>query len=131
MPKTFKTRIKLGASAEDVYSALTNPFALELWTGYPAKMSTEVGSEFELWEGDICGQNLEFEPNRLVKQEWYFGEQTEKSIVTMKIFANGAEKSTLDVEQTNIPDEDFDDLTEGWRDTYLAALKQFLEEGDD
>ena len=64
MPKTFKTRIKLGASAEDVYSALTNPFALELWTGYPAKMSTEVGSEFELWEGDICGQYLDFYPNK-------------------------------------------------------------------
>lgn len=131
MPKTFKTRVKLGASAEDVYSALTNPFALELWTGYPAQMSTEPGSEFELWEGDICGRNLEFIQNQLVRQEWYFGEQEEQSIVDLRILPNGANKSTLEITHTNIPDEDFADLTDGWRNMYIAALKQFLEEGDD
>ncbi len=54
-----------------LYSALTNPFTIELWSGYPAVMSTEPGSEFSLWEGDITGKNLEFVQDRKVVQEWY------------------------------------------------------------
>ena len=49
--KTFKKTFKINAEPSDVYSALTNPFTIELWSGYPAQMSTEPGSEFSLWEG--------------------------------------------------------------------------------
>ena len=82
--KDYKTRIKIKAEAEDIYAALTNPFTIELWSGYKAEMSTEAGTEFSLWEGDISGKNLEFEENKKVVQQWYFGEQPEPSIVTHK-----------------------------------------------
>ncbi len=36
MFKDFKTRIKIQAEVEDVYAAFTNPFTIELWSGYPA-----------------------------------------------------------------------------------------------
>ena len=68
--KNFSTRLVVDALPEDVYAALTNPFAIELWTGYKAIMCTEPGSEFELWEGDICGRNIRFEQDRLIEQEW-------------------------------------------------------------
>lgn len=128
MTKDFYTKIKLNAPPEDVYAALTNPFALELWTGYPAKMSTEEGSEFELWEGDIAGRNLRFEENRLIEQQWYFGDEGPESIVTFKIHERGASASVLEVKQTNIPAEDYDDLVGGWQESYLDSLKLFLEE---
>ena len=44
--KTFKKTFKINAEPSDVYAALTNPFTIELWSGYPAQMSTEPGSEF-------------------------------------------------------------------------------------
>ncbi len=128
MTKDFSIKLKLNAMPDEVYAALTNPFAIELWSGYPAKMSTEEGSEFELWEGDIVGKNLRFEENRLIEQQWYFGDEGPESIVTFKIFARGAEKSTLEVHHTNIPAEDYDDLVEGWKSTYLEPLRVFLEE---
>ena len=40
MPKDFKTYVKINALPEEVYDALTKPFAIELWTGEPAIMST-------------------------------------------------------------------------------------------
>ncbi len=128
MTKEFHTKMKLNAMPEEVYAALTNPFAIELWSGYPATMSTEEGSEFELWEGDICGRNLRFEENRLVEQQWYFGDDGPESIVTFKIFARGAEKSVLEIHQTNIPADDYDDLVAGWQESYLEPLRAFLEE---
>jgi activator of HSP90 ATPase len=77
--KTFKKTFKINAEPSDVYSALTNPFTIELWSGYPAEMSTEPGSEFSLWEGDIAGKNIEFVQDKKVVQEWFFGEQKVQS----------------------------------------------------
>lgn len=83
--KTFKKTFRINAEPSDIYSALTNPFTIEIWSGYPAIISEEPESEFSLREGDITGRNLEFIKYRKIIQEWYFGEQTDKSIVTISI----------------------------------------------
>lgn len=126
MTKDLKFRVKIAAEPEDIYAALTRPLAIELWTGYSAKMSTEPGSEFELWDGDICGRNIEFEENFKIVQEWYFGNQEKPSIVTMKLFKQRA-KTQVEVNHTNIPIDDFDDIKEGWIDNYFSAVKDFVE----
>jgi activator of HSP90 ATPase len=123
--KTFKKTFKINAEPSDIYSALTNPLTIELWSGYPAKMSTEPGSEFSLWEDDLTGKNLEFIPDKKVVQEWYFGDQAEKSVVTISISPDG-ENSLVTVEHTNIPDEDFVDISEGWREYYFGAIINFF-----
>jgi activator of HSP90 ATPase len=123
--KTFKKSFKVKAEPSDIYAALTNPYTIELWSGYPAKMSTEPGSEFSLWEGDITGKNIEFVENRKVVQEWFFGEQPEKSIVTITISPD-RENSLVTVEHSNIPDEDFADIAEGWREYYIDAISHFF-----
>ncbi len=123
--KTFHKTFRINAEPSDVYSALTNPFTIEIWSGYPAIMSEEPGSEFSLWEGDITGRNLEFIKDRKIVQEWYFGEQTDKSIVTISIQSD-KEDSQVTVEHTNIPDKDFADIAEGWREYYIGAIAVFF-----
>lgn len=123
--KTFKKTFKINAEPSDVYAAITNPYTIDLWSGYPAVMSEEPGTEFSLWEGDITGKNLEFIRNRKVVQEWYFGNQTEKSVVTITIQPD-KENSVVTVEHTNIPDEDFAEITEGWKEYYFGAIISFF-----
>lgn len=123
--KTFKKTFRINAEPSDVYAALTNPYTIELWSGYPAEMSEVPGSEFSLWEGDITGRNIEFIPGRKLVQEWYFGDQVEKSIVTIDILPEGG-NSAVSVEHTNIPDEDFNDIAEGWREFYIGAIMSFF-----
>lgn len=123
--KTFKKTFKINAEPSDIYSALTNPLTIELWSGYQAKMSTEPGSEFSLWEGDITGKNLEFIKDRKVVQEWYFGDQADKSLVTISISPDG-ENSLVTVEHSNIPDNDFAEISEGWREYYIGAIVNFF-----
>jgi activator of HSP90 ATPase len=123
--KTFKKTFKINAEPSDIYSALTNPHTIELWSGYPAQMSTEPGSEFSLWEGDITGKNLEFVQDRKVVQEWYFGDQIEKSIVAITIMPDRG-NSIITVEHTNIPDNEFDGIAEGWKEFYVDAISIFF-----
>mgnify|MGYP001070814604 FL=1 len=123
--KTFKKTFRINAEPSEVYSALTNPYTIELWSGYPAEMTTEPGSEFSLWEGDITGRNIEFVQDKKLVQEWYFGEQSEKSIVTISIFPD-KDNSSVTVEHTNIPDEEFDNIAEGWREYYIGAIISFF-----
>lgn len=124
--KEFTKRYKINAEPSDIYAALTNPFTIELWSGYAAKMSTVPGSEFEMWEGDICGQNIEFEENKKIVQEWYFGDQEEKSIVTIRLFDMKKYTEIL-LLHTNIPADDYKDITIGWNEYYMGAIKEFFE----
>ncbi|MBK3517013.1 SRPBCC domain-containing protein [Carboxylicivirga marina] len=127
MYKDYKTRIKVNAEMEDAFAAFINPFTIELWSGYPAVMSKEANSEFSLWEGDITGRVLEVEDEKKIVQEWYFGEQEASSIATIKFFPQSGGKVQIDLLHTNIPEEAYDDIVEGWNDYYLGAIKTFLE----
>lgn len=125
--KDLKKYYTLNATPEEVYAALTQPATIQLWSGTEAIMSTEVGSEFSLWEGSIEGKNIEFEKDKKIVQEWYFGEQEEASIVTFKLFAD-KNKTSIDLRHTNIPDEDYDDIVAGWNEVYMGSLIEFYEE---
>jgi uncharacterized protein YndB with AHSA1/START domain len=125
--KDFKKYYIIPAAPEDVYKALTVETTLELWTGEKAEMKAEPGTEFSLWEGSISGKNLEFVEGKMIVQQWYFGEQPEPSIVTIKLHQH-AQGTSMEVRHTNIPDEDFDDISDGWTHSYAQALIDFYDE---
>ncbi len=122
--KDFKKYYIIPTEPEILYAALTNPATIRLWTGEPAEMSTEPNSEFSLWDGSISGRNLVFEPNRKIVQQWYFGDQAEDSIVTILLHPH-KQGTSVELRHTNIPDEAFDEITEGWTNTYFGSLFEF------
>jgi activator of HSP90 ATPase len=113
------------ATVEEVYTALTNPLTIELWSGYPAQMSTEPGSEFSLFEGDVVGKNLEFKPNMLIKQQWYFEGEALDSIVTITLRPE-KRNTIVELDHTNVPDNMREEMTEGWKRIYFGSLKRFF-----
>lgn len=125
--KDLKKYFIIPASPEEVYAALTNPITIQLWSGDKAEMSTVPGSEFSLFDGSIVGKNLAFEEDRMLTQQWYFGDQPEESIVTIKLHPH-KQGTSAELRHTNIPDHDFDDITEGWENSYFGAIIEFYEE---
>jgi uncharacterized protein YndB with AHSA1/START domain len=125
--KDYKNYYIIGASPEEVFIALTNPATLQLWTGEPAIMSTEPGSEFSLWEGSIEGKNISFEPGKKIVQQWYFGEQEEASVVTLLLHPH-KQGTSAELRHINIPDEAYDEIVEGWNEVYFESLINFYEE---
>ena len=124
--KDYKKYYILPASPEEVYVALTNPATIQLWTGAKAEMSTEPGSEFSLWDESIAGRNIEFEEGKKIVQEWYFGDQEEASIVTIKLHVH-RQGTSVELRHTNIPDSAFDDIVKGWDESYFGSLIEFYE----
>jgi activator of HSP90 ATPase len=126
MLKNYTQQYFIKATPEEVYTALTNPFTIELWTGYPAEMQEKEGTEFSLWEGDIVGKNLKFERNKKIVQEWYFGDQEESSIVTILLFKT--KKGTrVKLVHENIPEVAYENMKMGWNDYYFGNLKRFFD----
>jgi activator of HSP90 ATPase len=122
--KDFKKYFIIPAPPQDVYLALTNPLTIHLWSGDEAEMSTEPNSEFSLWDGSIVGKNLEFEQDKKIVQQWYFGEQAEPSIVTIKLHED-KKGTSVELRHTNIPDEAYDDIVEGWVGSYFGSIEEF------
>ena len=125
--KDYKKYYILHASPEEVFAALTNPVTIRLWTGEEAVMSTEPGSEFSLWDGAISGRNIAFEEGRSITQQWYFDGQEEDSIVVIKLHPHKSGTS-VELKHINIPDDAFEDISEGWDYNYFGSLMEFYEE---
>lgn len=123
--KDYKKYFFIPAPPDEVYAALTNPVSLQLWTGETAEMNTEPGSEFSLWDGSITGRNMAFEEGKTIIQHWYFGDEPGQSMVTVKLHHDKSGTS-LELKHTNIPDRDYEDMVEGWNNSYMASLIEFL-----
>jgi uncharacterized protein YndB with AHSA1/START domain len=116
------------AQPEEVYAALTNEATIQLWTGDNASMTAIVGEEFSMWDGSIVGKILELEEGKKIVQQWYFGEEEHTpSIVTIKLHKDN-KGTSLELRHTNIPEEDYDDIVDGWNTTYIADLIEFYED---
>jgi len=120
----IKIAQKIKGSPEEVYRALTNPFTIQLWTDEPAIMEEKAGTEFSLFNGNVSGRNVEFIPNQLIRQIWYF-EGTDSEVL-IKIFPDKSNTRII-VEQTGVPEEAYENILKGWKESYLGPLTDFFE----
>jgi len=123
--KNIKRYYILNAEPKDVYNALTNKKMLDIWTGEEAEMEPVAGTAFSLWGGSITGVNIEFEENKKIVQQWFFEGEQDDSIVTMKLHPH-KQGTSLELSHTNIPDEAYENISEGWDDDYFGALNELF-----
>ncbi len=125
--KDFKKYYVITAPPDQVYLALTNEATFQLWSGDQADIQAEPGGEFSLWDGSIVGKFIELEPASKIVQQWYFGDQQEKSVVTIKLHPH-AQGTSVELRHTNIPDADYLEIVDGWNDVYFGSLMEFYDE---
>ncbi len=125
--KDFKKYYIIAAPPDQVFLALTNEATFQLWSGDQADIQAEPGGEFSLWDGSIVGKFLELEPPNKIVQQWYFGDQPEESIVTIKLHLH-AQGTSVELRHTNIPDTEYQDIVDGWNDVYFGSLSEFYED---
>jgi activator of HSP90 ATPase len=125
--KTIVQDYHINAHIEKVWEALVNVQEINGWGGGPAKMDDKTGTKFSLWGGDIYGTNIEVEVFKKLVQEWYGGKWEEPSIVTFKLEKKG-DSTKLILVQENVPDNEYEDIDQGWKDYYLGPLKSYVEQ---
>jgi len=124
--KTIKQTYKINAPAKKVWQALIDHKEIDYWGAGPATMDDKVGTEFSLWNGDIHGKNIEVVDGKKLVQEWFGGDWDEPSIATFTLSEKDG-RTTIELHQTNVPDSDFDDIADGWKQYYLGPIKEYLE----
>lgn len=124
--KIIKKTYVINAPIEKVWDALVNPSTINKWGGGPVKVSSNEGSRFELWGGDIYGKNTKVVKNKVLEQEWFGGKWEKSSKLRFELSEKDG-KAQLVLHHENIPAEDFDDIDKGWDDYYLGPIKNLLE----
>ncbi len=125
--KNLRKTVHIKATREEIFTAITNPLTIELWTGYPAEMEPVPNSPFSMFDGDITGILLAIEPFSMIEQQWDFEEQSVPSVARIELFEDG-NKTRIELNHSNIPDEAFDNIHTGWKEYFFGALKSYLED---
>jgi activator of HSP90 ATPase len=129
MSKAIKQTATFKAAPHAIYEALMDERKHAAFTGGDAKISRKVGGKFTIYGGDIEGKNLELVPDQKIVQTWRYSDWPEGHYSIATFALEPTEKGTrLIFTQTDVPDEKYEDIKQGWKDYYWAPMKVMLED---
>jgi activator of HSP90 ATPase len=126
--KTINQTVTFKATPHYIYETLMDSKKHAELVGDEAKINKKVGAKFSIYGGEIEGVNLELVPDRKIVQSWRYsdwpeGHYSKATFVLEEI--KGATK--LSFTQTEVPEELYEDVSQGWRDYYWSPMKEMLE----
>ena len=128
--KTIEQSVTFNASPHDVYEALMDSEKHSRFTGAKAVISREVGGAFTAYDGALSGTILELVPDAKIVQSWRGSDDGwvpgHYSTATFSLEAMDP-GTRLTFVQTGVPEQSFEQITQGWQDYYWAKMKQMLE----
>ena len=126
--KTIRETVTLKASPHDVYEVLMDSKKHARFTGGKASISREVGGKFSAFDGYAEGVNLELVPDKKIVQTWRAEDWPEGHYSRVTFSLNKVEGGTrLTFTQSGVPEEQHEDVSQGWQDYYWAPMKDMLE----
>ena len=128
MGKNIRQTVTLKAAPHEVYEVLMDQKKHAKLVGSEASISRKAGGKFVIYGGDIEGKNLELVPDQKIVQTWRFSDWPEGHFSTVTFVFTPVEKGTrLTFTQTDVPDDKYEDIKQGWTDYYWSPLKQMLQ----
>ena len=124
----FEVSALIPASPEVVYEAWLDSEGHTKMTGGEAKVSSEVGGEFEAWDGYIQGRNLELEYGKRIVQSWRtseFAENEADSRIEVTFDREG-DGTKVTLRHTNLPPHG-EQYEQGWVDSYFVPMQEYFE----
>jgi activator of HSP90 ATPase len=126
--KTIRQSVIFKASPHEVFEALMDSNKHSEFTGEKASISREVGGEFIAYGEYIKGVNLELVPDKKIVQSWRGNDWPEGHYSRVTFFLDEVKEGTrLTFTQTGVPDEHYDEISQGWYDFYWTPMKKMLE----
>ena len=126
--KTIRQSVTFKATPHEVYEVIMDPKKHSELTGSKARINNKVGGKFSIYDGDIEGVNLELVPDQKIVQSWRYSDWPEGHYSTVTFALKKVSQGTqLTFTQTAVPEERYEDVSQGWRDYYWAPMKEMLE----
>ena len=126
--KTIRQSVTFRASPHEVYETIMDPKKHSELTGSKARINNKVGGKFSIYDGDIEGVNLELVPDQKIVQSWRYSDWPEghysRATFELKKVSQGTQLTFI---QTEVPEEHYEDIAQGWHDYYWTPMKEMLE----
>ena len=122
--KRIEQTVIFKANPHDIYEALMDSEKHSRFTGDEAIISREIGGRFTAFGGYSEGENLELVQDQKIVQSWRASDWPEGhySEVTFS-FEESQDSTVLTFTQTGVPEEQYEDIAQGWYDFYWEPMK--------
>ena len=128
--KNLDQKIIIKTSPHELYEAFMDSKKHSKFTESKVKISSEVGGNFSIFEGDINGKKVELIQNKKIIQTWRSeGEHWPKgyySTITL-IFEPIDDGTLIKFTHADIPEGAYESVKEGWDEYYWEPLKEMFE----
>ena len=126
--RMIKQTVTFKAAPHDVYEALMDSKKHTKFTGDKASISRKVGCKFSTFDGYSEGTNLELVQDTKIVQTWRASDWPEGLYSTATFSFKAIPAGTrLTFTQSGIPEKQYEEIAQGWRDYYWTPLKAMLE----
>ncbi|KAL9538279.1 hypothetical protein MBANPS3_011048 [Mucor bainieri] len=121
---SLSDREEFQTSAHELYETLTDAQRASIWTRGHVKLTQQVGSTYEFFNGNVTGEILELIPDKKIVQTWRLRSWPAGhfSKVTLEL-EQGSDSVTLKISQTGIPVGEEEIVQKNWSGYYWRAIK--------
>jgi len=125
--KTIKQTVHINARPQEVYEAYVEAKKHAEFTGAKVKFENKVGGKFDIWDGELAGENIELVEGKKIVQKWQANDWPEGhfSDLTITLEADG-DGTRLVLVQKNVLDDKADEIDDGWRKYYWQPMNEYF-----
>ncbi len=128
MVKTIVQQVKFKAAPQKLYDIYMDSKKHAAAIGSTAKVGKQPGSEFMAWDGFITGKLLASVPKGFIAQTWRGSDWKKGDPDSFLIlhFEKAESGSLLTMVHAGVPDNQYEALDDGWRESYWEPWKAYL-----
>ena len=131
MRNVMQQSVILPASAEELFEMYLDPAAHGAITGSSVTIGAEPGAAFRAFDGQLSGTILAAVRPHLIVQSWrstkfHANDPDSTLILSFTPEDSHAPRCRIDLVHLDVPDHDFQDVTEGWPKYYWGPWREYL-----
>jgi len=129
MLHNIRIAAELAAPPKDVYAMYLDPELHANITGGAVTIAAREGAAFLAFEGALSGRILHLDPGRRIVQTWrsnMFRKTDVDSILVLTLLPHGRNGTLLDLQQLDVPGQDYAGISHGWELYYFAPWREYL-----
>lgn len=132
MRSVIQQSVVLPASSERLFEMYLDSAEHGAFTGMPVEIGSQPGATFSAFGGQLSGTILAVARPRLIVQSWrstkFAAEDPDSTLILMFTDeGTGAKRGRIDLVHLDVPEHDYQGVTEGWPNHYWGPWRAYLE----
>lgn len=129
MMHNLRLATELAAPPIEIYTTYLDPELHANVIGGAVSIAAREGAAFHAFEGELSGKILHLIPGKRIVQTWrsnMFTKSDPDSILVITLWPRGRRSTLLDLQQIDVPEQDYAGVCHGWELYYFAPWREYL-----